>query len=99
MTRELACTDLGIRDCDWVARGETAGDVVEEAVQHLRTKHNIKLPDAETIMEGDFFEDPIGGTPDPAAATIVRRLQEALNLQETDSTPDAGPVAGRLRSP
>jgi len=106
MAIELNCRDLGIHNCDWVARGETPGDVVEQVVDHVRKKHDIDLPDADTIMEGDFFEetiggapDPFGGTPDAGAATIVRRLREALNLEELDNTPDAGPVAGRLRSP
>jgi len=101
MTIEISCSDLGIHDCDWVAAGETAGDVVEQVVQHVRKQHKINVPDAETFMEGDFFEDPIGGTPDPGSATIVRRLREELNLQETGTgtTPKAGPVAGRLRSP
>lgn len=100
MTIEISCSELGVHDCDWVATGETAGDVVEQVVRHLRKDQKINMPDAETILEGDFFEDPIGDATDPAASMIVRRLREALNLTGTaGTTPDAGPVAGRLRSP
>jgi predicted small metal-binding protein len=97
MTIELSCSELGIHNCDWVARGATAGEVVEQVVQHLSRHQNINMPDPDAIVEGWVFDDPMD-TPDPEVATIVRRLREKLNLQGTEGTGDIGPLPGRPKS-
>jgi predicted small metal-binding protein len=97
MTIELRCSDLGIRDCSWVARGETAGDVVEQVVRHLRREQDINMPNPEQIIEGQVYDDPMD-TLDPAVATLVERLREELNLGGTRGTPDVGPLTGRAKS-
>ncbi len=99
MSIQLSCRDLGIQDCDWVATGETAGDIVEQVVRHLRKEQNINLPDPEEILEGDFTQSPLDDTMDPAVATIIRRLREKLNLEERGTSPDIGLVSGRVKSP
>jgi predicted small metal-binding protein len=102
MRYTVSCTDLGIHNCDWTATGETAGDVVEDVVRHVRKEQKINLPDAQTIMEGDFWQNPLDDTMDPAVVTIVQRLRERLNLQDADTGTDVDDidiVAGRVKSP
>ena len=85
MTTKLECRELNIENCDFVASGETAGDVVEEIVKHLRTKHHIDMPDADTIM---LDEIPEGSAQmaDPAAVLIVERLRESLGIVPSEGT-------------
>jgi predicted small metal-binding protein len=91
MERELSCNALGVANCDYVARGESAADVVEAMVNHLEDKHGIDMPDIEDIMQGTdhagVFEER-----DPAANLMVRRMRETLNLQ--DENIDDGPEPG-----
>jgi len=77
----IHCSELGIADCDWVASGETPGDLVRDVVAHLGDDHGVDMPDAETILEGNYIEDPVMGDKDEGAAIIVRRLREALNIE------------------
>ena len=95
----VSCTDLGIHNCDWTATGETAGDVVEEVVRHMRKEQKIDMPDAQAILEGDSWENPMDDTMDPAVVTIVQRLRERLNLRDTDTGADFDIAAGRVKSP
>lgn len=48
---EINCSDLGIADCTYTAYGETAGDAVEDMVEHLRAEHDLNMPDADEILE------------------------------------------------
>lgn len=69
--------DLGIAGCEYVASGETPGDVVRDVKEHLKDEHNVDLPETEAILEGrEFDETVIGASED--ANIIVRRLREAL---------------------
>ena len=79
MTKKVECKELGIKDCDFSASGETAGDVVREMVEHLRTEHSIDMPDADVILAGEVKEDPLELV-DADVALVVKRLKEALNL-------------------
>lgn len=96
MTISLACADLGIQDCDWVVSGETPAEVVEQVVRRLRKEKGIKMPDPEAILEGDLTEDPLDDGIDEAAATIVRRLYEELDIQRLRGPADAAPAVGWL---
>jgi len=96
MAFSRACLDLRVHDCEGVAAGATAADIVEEVSRRLRKEKGIKLPATQVILEDGGIDDPMGTTMDPAAATIVRRLREALNLQGNTSTPDAGPAISRV---
>jgi predicted small metal-binding protein len=40
MTKVLNCRDVGV-DCDFVAQGETAEEVMEKAKQHARKEHGF----------------------------------------------------------
>ncbi len=46
--RTLACKDLGTPECEFVAKGETAGEVVEEMFAHAKVVHNDKINAMET---------------------------------------------------
>jgi predicted small metal-binding protein len=91
MTYEIQCEqDLGIQGCDFVARGDVAGDVVDQVVTHVRRAHNVKMPDADEIMRGEPSANPLAPGMDKGASTVVRRLREALNLEPDGSpTPDS----------
>jgi len=41
MSKELHCADLGMRDCDWVAKGSTAGEILKQTVKHAEQVHGI----------------------------------------------------------
>jgi predicted small metal-binding protein len=79
MMKKIECSELGIQDCDFTASGETAGDVVEQVVQHLRDEHDIDMPDADVILEGKVKEDPLASV-EPDVALVIQRLTEALNI-------------------
>jgi predicted small metal-binding protein len=91
MTRELSGSALGVENCNYVARGEAAADVVEDMVEHLEDEHDIDMPDTEDIMQGIDVEDYVFDTGDPAAALIVRRMREILNIQDENVSDDLDP--------
>ena len=47
---EVSCLELGVIDCDYIARGMTPGEVLEKMVDHLRSEHDLDMPDAEEIL-------------------------------------------------
>jgi len=40
MVRVVSCKDVGV-DCDFVMRGETDQDILQQAAEHARTAHNM----------------------------------------------------------
>jgi predicted small metal-binding protein len=94
MEREFVVSgsDLGVAGCDEVFRGPTAGDVVTQVVEHLRSEHKIDMPDPDLILERDLeggstpnivrdVARAVAGRPiDDEAAIIVRRLRDRLNI-------------------
>lgn len=76
---KIKCSELGIRDCDFVARGETAGQIVKEVVEHLRTEHDIDMPDTDVILAGEVAEEPLKVV-DEDVSLILERLTTALNI-------------------
>jgi predicted small metal-binding protein len=40
MAKVVSCRDVGV-DCDFVMRGETAEDILQQALEHARTAHNM----------------------------------------------------------
>jgi len=85
---EVRCTELGVQDCDFVARGETPKETVDEMVAHLEEEHNIDLPEPHVIMEDypteeSFLEkiaEAFAGEPDKETRLIVQRLRETLDI-------------------
>ena len=89
--QEVRCADLGIADCDYVARGETAKAVVDQMVEHLEDEHGIEMPDSEIIL-GEYPDignliKTLGrifsGEPDEETRLVVQRLREALDIHTT----------------
>jgi predicted small metal-binding protein len=95
--KKIKCSELGIKDCDYTARGETAGDVVTEMVEHLRSVHEMDMPDADVILAGEMSKDPLEVV-DPGLALIVERLRENLNLVAPEGPQTPEPTIGRTPS-
>jgi hypothetical protein len=66
--------------------------VVEDLVEHLRTKHDIDLADAEDILSGDYDETTgLWDRLDEEANLIVTRMREAVDIEDLgDDTPGVG---------
>jgi len=84
--KELKCEDLNVKDCDFVVRGDTPKDVIEQAVEHLREEHDISLPDAQRILDGKGIEHL-----EDQARLVAQRIREALDIKSEADTPGAGP--------
>jgi predicted small metal-binding protein len=97
MKNKIRCSELGVKDCDYVVSGGTAGDMVGEVVDHLRSEHGIDMPDADVILKGEVTEDPLDVV-DPAVALIVERLTEALNLSPLERPTAPGSAIDRTTS-
>ena len=41
----LACRDAGVKDCDYVARGETEEELWKDGTQHVVKVHGMKAED------------------------------------------------------
>ncbi|OJX43929.1 MAG: hypothetical protein BGO78_02910 [Chloroflexi bacterium 44-23] len=93
---EVSAKELGVENCSFVARGITAGDVIEEMFDHLEKKHDFNMPDAETTLEmymTDLEEYDLNNVTalntelplDEGVKLIVQRLKEKLNLSATPS--------------
>ena len=86
MSKKIKCSELGIQNCDFVAEGETSGDVVREIVEHIRSEHDIDLPDAEVILKGKITDGPFEQA-DRATELVITRLREKLNIESSDEDP------------
>ncbi len=44
MAKTISCRDVGV-DCDFIARGETEQEILEQCAEHARTAHGMtELP-------------------------------------------------------
>jgi predicted small metal-binding protein len=88
--KEVSCEDLGIENCDYVARGEGAEEVVDEMVTHLEEEHDMDMPEPAVILDtypdDDTFIQELAevftGEPDEETRLVLQRLRDELNLQE-----------------
>lgn len=86
--KELSGEDLGVAGCDFVARGEAAGEVVELMVEHLQDEHGIDMPEPTVILdtyadEASLFAklaEVFGGDTDKQTELLVQRIREELHL-------------------
>lgn len=46
--KTLACKDLGLAKCDFVAKGETIDDVVNQVYEHANKAHKNKVDEMMT---------------------------------------------------
>jgi predicted small metal-binding protein len=60
MAKVVSCKDVGV-DCDFVMRGETTEDILQQAAEHARTVHNM------TEIPPDIAEKLRGAVRDEAA--------------------------------
>ncbi len=58
MAKMVSCKDAGV-DCDFVMRGETAEDVLQQAAEHARTVHNMAEipPDVAAKLQGAIRDE------------------------------------------
>ena len=75
--------DLGVVDCEYVASGETAGDAAQDMIEHLRSEHDVDMPDADVVTSDDDIEAPSSD-----AQVIIERLRDVLNVPGTVTTSD-----------
>lgn len=86
MSKKIKCSELGFQNCDFVAEGETAGEVVREIVEHLRSEHDIDMPDPEVILKGKMTEGPFEQA-DKVTKLVITRLSEKLNIDVSPEDP------------
>ena len=41
----LACRDAGVKDCDYVAKGDTEEELWKDGTQHVMKVHGMKVED------------------------------------------------------
>jgi predicted small metal-binding protein len=95
--KKIKCSELGVRDCDFVAKGESPGEIVKEVVEHLRAEHDIDMPDTDTILAGEVgeeFTEVIG----EEVTLIVERLTTALNIVPPEESEPPEPSIGTMPS-
>lgn len=91
---EVSGKDLGIDNCDFIARGKTAGDIVESMFDHLEREHDMDLPPVDETLEMyqtdveafDFRRAAVVNAEmplDEGVQLIIRRLKEKLDLPHT----------------
>jgi predicted small metal-binding protein len=97
MAKEIHCDELGIAGCDFVARGETAGDVVKQVVEHLRSEHEIEMPDADDILESRVRDDPVMAD-NKKVWLVIEKLRESLDIEPMEAPDEPKPAVGRLTS-
>jgi len=60
MSKTVSCREVGI-DCDFVAKGETEQEVLQECAEHARKEHGM------TELPADLAEKVRGAIRDEAA--------------------------------
>lgn len=75
--------DLGVTDCEYVASGETAGDAAQEMIEHLRSEHDVDMPDADVVTSDVNIEASTS-----AAQVIIKRLRDVLDVPGSVTTSD-----------
>jgi predicted small metal-binding protein len=58
MAKVVSCKDVGV-DCDFVMRGETTEDILQQATEHARTVHNMTEipPDVAEKLRGAIRDE------------------------------------------
>lgn len=86
--------DLGVVGCDYVATGESPGDVAQDMIEHLRSEHDVDMPDADRVTSDEEIETSTAG-----AHVIVKRLRNALDISGVVTTVDQEPVTDTVVPP
>jgi predicted small metal-binding protein len=58
MAKMISCRDVGV-DCDFVARGETEQEILQQCSEHARTAHNMNElpPDLAEKVRGSIRDE------------------------------------------
>ena len=58
MAKVVSCKDVGV-DCDFMMRGETDQDILQQAAEHARTAHNMTEipPEVEEKLRGAIRDE------------------------------------------
>jgi predicted small metal-binding protein len=88
--REIQGEELGVADCTFVARGETAREVVEAMTEHLEAEHGIDMPSPDVIVEDypteEMFLEKLSEVftvgPDKETRITIQRMRTALNIDQ-----------------
>jgi len=58
MAKMISCRDVGV-DCDFVARGETEQEILQQCSEHARTAHNMNElpPDLAEKVRGNIRDE------------------------------------------
>jgi predicted small metal-binding protein len=51
--KTLACKDLGMKECNFVAKGETAEEAVDASTDHAMEAHKDKMDEMAKTMNPD----------------------------------------------
>ena len=65
--KALACKDLGVMDCEFVAKAETAEEAVKMATDHAMSAHKEKVEEMAKTM-----------TPDHMHEMMMSKVQDAM---------------------
>jgi predicted small metal-binding protein len=93
--KELRAGDLGIANCDYIARGEDSRALVKDLISHLRKEHNLKMPSPDVILDprkdrpsllGRLVATFTGGR-SRGTQIIVGRLRTALDIKTDQESP------------
>lgn len=79
--------DLGVAECDLVARGETPAEVIEQVVKHFHEEHFVDLPDPDVLLQDQVDRS---GLPE-RKRLIVARLRETLGIGPVWPTEEGEP--------
>lgn len=95
MARELQCSEFGITDCDFVARGETSRDVVRGFVEHFWREHNIAIRDADVVLDEAISEAPVLDSDfGKDVLLVITRPRETLDVDPTHGPTRKRPTLG-----
>ena len=85
---KVGCADLGVADCDFIARGEAPREIVDPMVRHLEEEHGMDMPNPEVILDtypdqDNFIQSlaqALTTKPDKETQLVIKRLRQKLNL-------------------
>ena len=78
---QIPCEELGVYECDYVARAKTPAEAAKQIVEHLRSEHGLHLPDVDEILGGRSLVDRLsGGRLGKDEALVMQRLRERLHV-------------------
>ncbi len=72
----LTGEDINVNGCSYTAEADTPGDVLRLMVEHLNAEHDMRLPDADTLLAWEEDDDRL----DRGARIALERIRARLGL-------------------